>query len=603
MTGKDRERLVFRCAIAASLVLMAACMPPRHESGLNGFAPHGSSGERVRVLELYPGATATLVAPAHLDYGKRVDLILYALPNGNSTAETIGRRLVEGVGWRHDIQHIGAQTRALRASGIPQAIVVYLEADRKSWPEWRSRQGYARANARIVAIVDQLRGVIGNSSQLSVTLTGHSGGGSFAWGFIDGQDSLPGWLGRIAFLDSNYSFEPRHGEKIADWLRRDAGHTLVVLAYDDREIMLDGRKVVSDSGGTWRATGRMIESLRASFPLAQGKLGEFLRYGNAQIDILLHPNPDNRILHTEMIGEMNGYMHALLVRRPEYERGATVLKPARAYERWIEADVVVPAATPPEIPARAADALTGSAFIESLAGSSRDEREAAIRRELLAGNVPSFLRALRPVEVSAAGDDGVRHTIAYEVMPDYLAIGSDENFVRIPMNPYTAQAFCDAFGFVLPTRKMVNDIWAAATTHLDPRPLTVERESPLTFLQHHRIIEDQLKGIRRRTFVAGIKKDVVVTNKLQERPERVAIFGWHYTSGEPIQPLYAGHVDWYVDYSHGIRPVRRWMRVDGVLQPFERILSDRQLLDLLSDEGEIAVPRYDRTGVTAVAHD
>jgi hypothetical protein len=266
-----------------------------------------------------------------------------------------------------------------------------------------------------------------------------------------------------------------------------------------------------------------------------------------------------------------------------------VLRAARAYEQWVENDVVLPAATPPDIPPRAAHALTGSAFIASVAALPREEREAAIRRELLAGNIPSFLRTLRTVAVR---DTSSKHAIAYDVMPDYLAIGSDDDFVRMPMTPYTAQAFCDAFGFVLPTRRMVNDIWAAATTHLEPRPLTVARESPPTFLQHHRIIEEQLAGIPRGAFVAGIKKDVVVTNRLGERPERVAIYGWHYTSGAPIQPLYVGHVDWYVDYSHGIRPVRRAMRVDGAVLPFETILSDPRLRDLLSDEGAMAVIRY-----------
>jgi hypothetical protein len=295
-----------------------------------------------------------------------------------------------------------------------------------------------------------------------------------------------------------------------------------------------------------------------------------------------------------MIGEMNGYMHAMLVRRAGYDRGSFVLKPERVYSQWVETDLALPAAAPPEIPNRAANAMSGSSFIASLARLSRDEREAAIRRELLAGNMPSFLRALRTVEVSAVGSDSVKHSIAYEVMPDYLAIGSDRDFVRMPMTPYTAQAFCDAFGFVLPTRKMVNDIWAAATTHLDPRPLTVERESPATFLQHHRIIEEQLKGIERGTFVAGIKKDVVVTSRLSEKPQRVAIYGWHYPNGQPIQPLYTGHVDWYVDYSHGIRPVRRSMRVDGHVASFEAILSDPALRDLISDEPEITVSRYDR---------
>jgi hypothetical protein len=81
---------------------------------------------------------------------------------------------------------------------------------------------------------------------------------------------------------------------------------------------------------------------------------------------------------------------------------------------------------------------------------------------------------------------------------------------------------------------------------------------------------------------------------LRERPGHVAIYGWHYPNGEPIQPLYTGHVDWYVDYSHGIRPVRRWMRVDGLLRSFEQVLTDPARAGLLSDEGELAVPRYDR---------
>ena len=213
----------------------------------------------------------------------------------------------------------------------------------------------------------------------------------------------------------------------------------------------------------------------------------------------------------------------------------------------------------------------------------------------MAGNIPTFLRTLRTVDVSATGGDGVRHTASYEVMPDYLAIGSDDDFVRMPMNPYTAQAFCDAFGFALLTRKMSDDIWKAAPVHLDPRPLTVDRDSVRTFLIHHRIIEEQLRGQPRGVFVAGIKKDVVVTNKLLEKPNKVAIYGWHYLNGQAIQPVYSGHVDWYVDYSHGIRPARRLVRVDGKEVPIERVLADPVLNVLFSDEGVISTPRYDGT--------
>jgi hypothetical protein len=57
--------------------------------------------------------------------------------------------------------------------------------------------------------------------------------------------------------------------------------------------------------------------------------------------------------------------------------------------------------------------------------------------------------------------------------------------------------------------------------------------------------------------------------------------------------LYAGHVDWFVDFSHGIRPVRRSMRVDGVTRSYEQILGDPHLAHLLSDEGIITALRYD----------
>ena len=247
-----RYSRLHRVVFAATLLLVA-CAPRRAAFDFSSYQQTGAAGERIRVLDMYPGVTATIVAPAWIDLSKRVDLILYALPNGNTTAQTIGRKMVEGLDWHFDIQNIGAQTRALRTRGLPQAIVVYLENDKRSWPAWRAAPGYDRANERIVQIVDQLRTVIGNPPHLAVTLTGHSGGGSFMFGFIEGQDSLPSWLERIAFLDANYNFEYKHGEKLVKWLRSNPANTLVVVAYDDRNIMLDGKKVVSDSGGTWRA--------------------------------------------------------------------------------------------------------------------------------------------------------------------------------------------------------------------------------------------------------------------------------------------------------------------------------------------------------------
>ena len=88
--------------------------------------------------------------------------------------------------------------------------------------------------------------------------------------------------------------------------------------------------------------------------------------------------------------------------------------------------------------------------------------------------------------------------------------------------------------------------------------------------------------------VAGHKKDLVLTRKMQGRPDRVAIYGWHRLSGEPIQPVSTVHVDWYADYSHGVRLVwhgaYRW-RGSGIAET----LADPATASILSDEGPLLV--------------
>ena len=79
-----------------------------------------------------------------------------------------------------------------------------------------------------------------------MTLTGHSGGGSFMFGVIEAADEIPGYIDRIAFLDANYDFDgaKTRGTSFAAGSRATPSRRLIVLAYDDRNIMLDGKKVV-----------------------------------------------------------------------------------------------------------------------------------------------------------------------------------------------------------------------------------------------------------------------------------------------------------------------------------------------------------------------
>ena len=241
------------------------------------------------------------------------------------------------------------------------------------------------------------------------------------------------------------------------------------------------------------------------------------------------------------------------------------------------------------LPPRPADAITGSQFARKIEPLSRDDREAAILEQITSGNIPNFLRALKTIDVTADKSHGTKYKATYFVTIDYLAIGSDDNFFRIPMIPKTAQAIATAANASLITTKISDDVFARAKLKLDPRPLTKDRDAAATFYQHHQIIEEQREGKPLGVLVAGIKKDVVLTNRLGEKPNRVAIYGWHRPNGKPIQPLYVGHVDRYVDYSHGIRLMSQRIYVDGRPMRVSDVLKDNDLCALLSNEGAIQI--------------
>src|SRR3954453_15662797 len=109
-----------------------------------------------------------------------------------------------------------------------------------------------------------------------ISLAGHSGGGSFLFGFIDGGDAIPDAVERIVFLDANYSYSDadHHGDKLLAWLRGDAERQLVVVAYDDRNVTLSGKKVVGPDGGTFRATERMYQRFSKNVPFSDATVGD-----------------------------------------------------------------------------------------------------------------------------------------------------------------------------------------------------------------------------------------------------------------------------------------------------------------------------------------
>lgn len=256
------------------------------------------------------------------------------------------------------------------------------------------------------------------------------------------------------------------------------------------------------------------------------------------------------------------------------------------------------------IPERNGSAISGSQFITKIGAMNVQSREAAILSEALNGNIPSFLRRFRPVRLSLKrpGKPQVEATIW--VMPDYLAVGSDNNFVRVPMNPVTAQKIADRYGCMLPTTKIVDAIYSQADVKLQPKPMQAGSDMVSTtyFWRHNLTIDSQLKSFKAGQLIAGHKKDVVLTNKLRVQPTRVAIYGWHTLNGRPIQPLSLVHGYRYADYSHGIRMISNYMHVDGKAMMLPEILKDPAYAGLLSDEGTLAAPRI-RTELLSQADD
>lgn len=510
--------------------------------------------------------------PIRLDPNKKpTQIVIFATPNGNTIEQTLGCGKTEGLDWHFDIQHVAAQVRSVRERQPNHNIVLAcIEAEGLSFPAWRKK--HADAPARAHRIVEWIRSTVGDCP---VVLTGHSGGGSFVFSFIDGGAEIPSYVERISFLDSNYSYsdEAKHGDKLIAWLNGDKKRYLTVIAYDDREIMLNGKRVVGPTGGTFRATERMLKRFQPEYLPHESKVGAFTTHAglSGRLCFYVHPNAENKILHTALVGEMNGVIKVLTDVSP--------LESPRSYSKWIQ-----PA---PVLPARPKDSIGGRAFMIKIADLPRVEREAAIAKEVLAGNIPDFLRSWHKVTITKKGRMAVM-----EVMPDYLAVGSNEDFVRVPMTPQTAQTIADAWGCSLPTRKIVNEVYTQALVKLEPIPLTKDREKVTTFMQHHDLIEKQRKDHSLGQLVAGVKKDVVITNRLGEKPNRVAIYGWQKLNGEPIQPLNVSHVKWYVDYSHGVRLVKRQVLIDGKVRDIRHVLHDPALNEWLSDEGPIQFPSY-----------
>ena len=116
---------------------------------------------------------------------------------------------------------------------------------------------------------------------------------------------------------------------------------------------------------------------------------------------------------------------------------------------------------------RPTDARDGSDVAREVRTLDLEAREERLYREIALGNVPELIRSLVRIELPRE-IDGLTRRATIWVAPDYLAIGSNEDYFLAPLSPQTAQRVADLTGTSLPTTRIVDAVWAAAEVRLGP---------------------------------------------------------------------------------------------------------------------------------------
>jgi len=240
---------------------------------------------------------------------------------------------------------------------------------------------------------------------------------------------------------------------------------------------------------------------------------------------------------------------------------------------------------------------TGSEFVRSIPEEHTPAREAAILAAVERGD---HLIHWRPLTIKSA-DGFTRLTIF--VSTDALKIGTPSDSVRVAMTHETAQRVADLLGAVLPTAKLADLTWQAADVKLTPHTQDPDHRMSATaaFVNHHAAIEEERRG--RCGLLRTLGKDYINTRKLEGRPTRSAIYGWHAprapyqaateAGGHVWQPVGTTHIlDKFSDYSafptYVLRScIFRLGDNHGVERDLNDIATDPQLCSLISSEGPL----------------
>jgi hypothetical protein len=301
---------------------------------IESFAIAQDAGNTIRSFYMKDSVRVTIDMPARFNKKRETIITFFALPNGNTTGQTMGKKMQEGDDWHFDIQHIAAQTRFIcQQLNKKNFVVIYLENNYKSWPAWKQR--HPDFKTLIPHIIDSLAGSV-STRRPSVYLNGHSGGGSFIFGYLAAMDKIPAFIKRISFLDSDYGYDSSYYPKFKEWLNTVKGSALNVFAYNDSVVIYNGKPLVSPTGGTWYRSRLLLKHMEKDIVFTKYRDDSLIIYknGDERVQFFFKTNPEGKIFHTTQV-ELNGFIHSILC-GTELDSKKYLYYSKRAYGELIE---------------------------------------------------------------------------------------------------------------------------------------------------------------------------------------------------------------------------------------------------------------------------
>ena len=211
------------------------------------------------------------------------------------------------------------------------------------------------------------------------------------------------------------------------------------------------------------------------------------------------------------------------------------------------------------------------------------ERENALYAMYQAGQFPGWLRRWVEVRVASARNMG-----SFFVLPDFLCVGTDTDYLYTPMGALNAERVLSLFDAALPTQKMVDDVYTSSRCQV-AQPWGPPYDASMMRTQRWPIQTSKIRrqmgehGAQPGDLVEGHCKNVIVSPRVMlANGVRLGYYGFFCTSGVPYQHDDLAHGVSYCDYSHGIRGVYNRVVVNGAWLALSDALQDTRYADLLS---------------------